>query len=227
MIIVSPLTPRLSRPLRRQPDGGVRHVCWSAVGLLLFRALERAHAVLVHPLSPSCPLVGGHGAGHVADDGGDHVGRAGPPGRRRLGHERRHPRAGRRPRRRRDGQHRRVAVHDQRRPAHRHLPPATQAAARTSLADALAAAGKLPSAAGQALRLGAEHAFIDGIHLAVTAGAILALIAAVIVVRYLPHHLAAETSLHGPVEAMEDTAELGLAGVLPAFADRPGPRAPD
>jgi hypothetical protein len=105
------------------------------------------------------------------------------------------------------------------------LPVGTQVATRTSLADAISAAAKLPNATGQALRLGAEHAFIDGIHLAVTTGAGLALAASLIVLRYLPRHIAPETSMHGAMEAMEDTAELGLAGVLPAFADSPsGPR---
>ena len=69
----------------------------------------------------------------------------------------------------------------------RALPAATQHAARTSLADALEAAGRLPGAAGQALATGAQHAFIDGVHLAVTIGSVLALIAAVTVYRYLPH----------------------------------------
>ena len=99
------------------------------------------------------------------------------------------------------------------------LSPATQVAARTSLADALSAAHKLPTQAGRVLTAGAERAFIEGIHLAVTAGAILALVAAAVVTRYLPRDLAPETSLHGPIEAMEATAELGLGGVLPAFAD--------
>ena len=102
------------------------------------------------------------------------------------------------------------------------VPGDTGHAARTSLADAIATAAKLPSAAGQALKLGAEHAFIDGIHLAVTAGAALAVTAAVVVYRFLPRQLAHETALHGPLESVEDTVELGLAGVLPAFADRPG-----
>jgi EmrB/QacA subfamily drug resistance transporter len=99
------------------------------------------------------------------------------------------------------------------------LPAATRSAARTSLADALAATTRLPSAAGQTLRAGIERAFLDGVHLAVTVGAALALCAAAIVLRFLPRQLPTDTSLHGAVEAMEDTAELGLAGVMPAFAD--------
>ena len=100
-----------------------------------------------------------------------------------------------------------------------HLPAATQHQARVSLADAIAAAQKLPSASGRLLTAGADHAFIDGVHLAVTSGAILALVAAAIVWRNLPRNLAHETSLRGPIEAAETMAELGLAGVPPAFAD--------
>ncbi len=102
----------------------------------------------------------------------------------------------------------------------KHLPAASQAKAQTSLADALATADKLPGAAGKALSIGAQHAFIDGVHLAVTAGAILALIAAVTVWRWLPRQLGDESSMAGPIESLEDTVELGLAGVEPAFADR-------
>jgi EmrB/QacA subfamily drug resistance transporter len=99
------------------------------------------------------------------------------------------------------------------------LPPSVQDAARTSLADALGAAAKLPEATGRALTLGTEHAFIDGIHLAVTVGSILAMIAAVAVYRFLPRDLADEASLHGPVESMEDAAELGIGGMMPVFPD--------
>jgi len=42
------------------------------------------------------------------------------------------------------------------------------------------------------------------------------------VLRYLPGQAAHGTSEAGPIEAMEATAELGLAGVEPAFADEPG-----
>ena len=74
------------------------------------------------------------------------------------------------------------------------------------------------------LTAGAEHAFVDGIHLAVTAGAILALSAAVLVWRYLPTAVAHEGAMESPVGAMEDAAELGIGGVPPLFADDPRPR---
>lgn len=103
------------------------------------------------------------------------------------------------------------------------LAPGIQEAARTSLAGALGAAAEIPGDAGRALSLGAQTSFIDGVHLAVTIGAVLAIVAAAIVARYLPTELAHHGSLAGPVEAMEDAAELGIAGIPPIFADEEFP----
>jgi EmrB/QacA subfamily drug resistance transporter len=100
------------------------------------------------------------------------------------------------------------------------LPPAARAQARTSLADALGAAHQLPAGVGQKLATGAETAFIDGIHFAVLAGAALAFIAALAVLRYLPRHLEQDMVAVTPAEAAEVTAELGLAGVPPMSEDR-------
>jgi hypothetical protein len=80
----------------------------------------------------------------------------------------------------------------------------------------------VPGSAGRALTIAAQHAFVGGIHLAVTAGAVLAAIAAVVVIRYLPHTLAQHGAMHGPAEAIENVAELGLAGVPPVFGDDDG-----
>ena len=66
------------------------------------------------------------------------------------------------------------------------LPLAVQHKSAISLADALAAAAKLGGPAGHALGTGAQHAFIDGIRLAVIAGAALCAIAGVFVSRCLP-----------------------------------------
>lgn len=99
------------------------------------------------------------------------------------------------------------------------LPASARSTARASIAGALQVASRLPGRAGTRLADGAQHAFVGGIQLAVTAGAILAVVAAVIVMRYLPHQLAPEGALHGPVEAIEDVAELGLAGIPTAFGD--------
>jgi EmrB/QacA subfamily drug resistance transporter len=101
----------------------------------------------------------------------------------------------------------------------RRLSPADQATARTSIDGAIRVAATLPKPAAAVLTGAANHAFVSGIHLAVTVGAVLALISAFIVFRYLPHSLVAETAMRGPVESVEDAAELGLAGVPPLFAD--------
>ncbi len=91
--------------------------------------------------------------------------------------------------------------------------------ARSSLAGALDTAHRLSGASGARLTAGAEHAFVSGIHLAVYAGAVLAAAAALIVYRCLPVHIAQHGAARGPVEAIEDIAELGIAGIPPVFAD--------
>ena len=57
----------------------------------------------------------------------------------------------------------------------RGLNPADQSAARTSIAGAHRVAATLPQPAQNALTTAADHAFVGGIHLAVTIGAVLAL----------------------------------------------------
>jgi Na+/melibiose symporter-like transporter len=104
-------------------------------------------------------------------------------------------------------------------PALRGLSKADQSSARTSIAGALHVASSLPKAAGDALVSSASHAFINGIHLAVVVGATLAVISAVIVFRKLPHSLTQSGALHGTTEALEEVAAMGLGGVPPVFAD--------
>jgi EmrB/QacA subfamily drug resistance transporter len=99
------------------------------------------------------------------------------------------------------------------------LPESARTMADASISGALQVASTLPGAAGDALRVGAETAFVDGIHFAVVAGTIIALFASVLVYRFMPRHLAHEGAMHGAVESMEDAAELGLAGVPPVFPD--------
>lgn len=101
----------------------------------------------------------------------------------------------------------------------RDLPGPAKEQARTSLAGALEVASEQPPGVARALGQGADAAFISGIHLAVTIGAVLAWTAAVIVLRYLPRRLA-HTSMQGPAESVENVLELGLAGVEPVFADQ-------
>jgi len=99
------------------------------------------------------------------------------------------------------------------------LSPALQARASASISGAIAVADSLGGKAGAALHVGADNAFLEGMHLSVTIGAVLCLISAWLVTRYLPRVLSHEGAMHGPVEAMEDVATLGIAGVPPIFAD--------
>ncbi len=113
MIIVAPLTPRLSRSF-----GAHRVVAFGMVlvtiGLLMFRGARSAHAVcvragLVHPAGRR------NRVDDVADDRRNHGGGSGPSRRRRFGDERRHPRARRRVGSRRAGERRGVALRERRR----------------------------------------------------------------------------------------------------------------
>jgi EmrB/QacA subfamily drug resistance transporter len=99
------------------------------------------------------------------------------------------------------------------------LSGSAQRTARASIAGALHVAGQLHGAAAQALTLASKAAFVDGVQLAAIAGAALAAIAAFVTYRYLPHQLVPRGGLEGPTEAIEEVAELGLAGVPPVVGD--------
>jgi hypothetical protein len=92
-----------------------------------------------------------------------------------------------------------------------------QQAASSSIGGALDVAAGLTRSAGDALASAAQESFLSGLHLAVLAAAGLAFVSATIVYRYLPATLRPEGSLHGPVESLEDAAELGLGGTPPIF----------
>jgi EmrB/QacA subfamily drug resistance transporter len=102
-----------------------------------------------------------------------------------------------------------------------HLSKADQDAARSSLGAALEAAARLPGELGTRLATDADKAFVAGLHYAALTGAVLAVVAALLVLRYLPRQIAQHGAVRGPVEAAEDMAELGLAGIPPVFADTP------
>ena len=109
------------------------------------------------------------------------------------------------------------------------LSPALQERASASISGAIGVADSIGGKVGAALHVGADNAFLEGLHLSVTIGAVLCLISAWLVTRYLPRVLSHEGAMHGPVEAMEDVATLGIAGVPPIFADErfPGDDVPD
>ena len=94
-----------------------------------------------------------------------------------------------------------------------------RASARLSIAGALHVAGTLHGAARTTLINGAHDSFVGGLHLAVIVGAALAIVSAGIVFRYLPHSLAPTGAMHGPLEAFEEAAAIGLGGVPPVFSD--------
>jgi EmrB/QacA subfamily drug resistance transporter len=98
-----------------------------------------------------------------------------------------------------------------------HLPAGVKHQANVSLADALAAATRLGGVSGHVLSVASQDAFIDGIRVAVTFGAVLAAISAVVVFRKLPREAVHGSSVESPRAAIETTAELGLAGVEPVL----------
>ena len=91
--------------------------------------------------------------------------------------------------------------------------------ASRSLAGALQAAAQAGPEAGGRLVQGAQEAFVSGVHFAAFAGAVLAGIAALLVLRFLPRQIPQHGAMHSGLEAMEATAELGIAGVPPRVAD--------
>ena len=107
------------------------------------------------------------------------------------------------------------------------LAPAQQERAGASIAGAIHVADTIGGRAGAVLRTGAEHAFLAGFHLSVTIGSVLCLVSACIVARYLPRSFAHEGAMHGGLESLEDAAQLGIAGVLPVFADERFPGDPE
>jgi EmrB/QacA subfamily drug resistance transporter len=96
------------------------------------------------------------------------------------------------------------------------MTPENQAAAGSSLSGALQTASQLPEAAGRVLTAGADQAFVDGIHLAVTVGAILAATAAVIVARYLPRVLTHEGPTSGPTDVDDEAVRQEAAEIADA-----------
>jgi len=97
------------------------------------------------------------------------------------------------------------------------LPAAAQHAARSSLEGALQVASQLPHAGSLAVANGAKVAFVDGIHLACLAGAALSLLAAGLVLRYLPAPSTAAVEELVPASAPAGV-ELDIAPV-PVVAD--------
>ena len=94
------------------------------------------------------------------------------------------------------------------------LSPADRSEARGSLGGALNVAGRLRGAPAEALTSAAHQSFVNGVHLAVTGGALLAGLATIAVARYLPRDLTHEAVTPDRVAPREHTESLGLTGVL-------------
>ena len=101
------------------------------------------------------------------------------------------------------------------------LPPAVRIAAASSLAGAQQAAASLPHARAAQFLNGANLAFVDGFHLAVTVGGILALASAAIVLRCLPHQLLADTGM-GTSWETPGTDDLPAGPGASPFIDQTG-----
>jgi MFS transporter, DHA2 family, integral membrane protein len=99
------------------------------------------------------------------------------------------------------------------------LSASAQQSARASIAGALHVAGQLHGAAAAALTLASKSAFVDGVHLASIAGAVLAVLAAVVTYRFLPHQLVSHGAPTSTSEAIEEMAEFGIAGAPPVAAE--------
>jgi MFS transporter, DHA2 family, multidrug resistance protein len=99
------------------------------------------------------------------------------------------------------------------------LSPADQATASASLGAALQTAARLPQDLAGELVSAAEHAFVDGIHIAAFTGAVLCAAAALISLKFMPRQIDQHGAMHDAMSSAEDMAELGIGGALPVFAD--------
>jgi EmrB/QacA subfamily drug resistance transporter len=92
------------------------------------------------------------------------------------------------------------------------LPHAAQTQANGSLAGALQVAASLPARAGEELASAAQHAFIDGVHLAALVGVLLAATAAAVVLRFLPRETSHNADAELSIDDVNDELALELAG---------------
>jgi EmrB/QacA subfamily drug resistance transporter len=98
------------------------------------------------------------------------------------------------------------------------LPAGIDHRATSSIAGALQSTGGLSAAAAHALTTAARQAFVDGLHVAALVGAVLAVTAVVMVMRFLPRRLAHQGAMRSPLASFEASAEL-LGGMIPAMPD--------
>jgi EmrB/QacA subfamily drug resistance transporter len=99
------------------------------------------------------------------------------------------------------------------------LPTSLDSRATSSIAGAVQATAGLSPANAHLLTVSAQQAFVDGLHVAALVGAVLAVIAVVTVMRFLPRRLAHQGAMRGPLESFEVSADLAFGGMIPATAD--------
>lgn len=89
------------------------------------------------------------------------------------------------------------------------VPAGSRQGVMDSLAQALDEASRLPSPTGELVRTTAQRAFLEGTHFAMAVGAAVALVAALVVLRYLPH-----TTLHRTdIETQPRIADDGVSSI--------------
>jgi EmrB/QacA subfamily drug resistance transporter len=98
------------------------------------------------------------------------------------------------------------------------LPAGIDNRATSSIAGAVQSTTGLSAAEGHALIAAARQAFVDGLHVAAMVGAVLAVVAVVAVMRFLPRRFAHQGAMRGPLASFEVSAEL-LGGMIPAMPD--------
>jgi hypothetical protein len=98
------------------------------------------------------------------------------------------------------------------------LPHGIDSRATSSIAGAVQATTGLSAADGRALISAAQQAFVDGLHGAAMVGVVLAVIAVIAVMKFLPRRFAHQGAMRGPLASFEVSAEL-LGGMIPAMPD--------
>jgi predicted MFS family arabinose efflux permease len=188
MVIVGPQTPRLSARLGANRAVAVG-MSMAALALFTFTTLERTSSY-VHLLIPFC--VFSFGIGLTMSPMTAAIMSAVPPRRAGAG-------SAMNDATRELGAALGVAVlgsvvathysHSVAAAANASLTGSAASEAKSSIASALDQAKTLPANAGKALTAAADHAFLGGMHIAAIAAGVLSAVAAVLVLRYLPHTL--------------------------------------
>ena len=205
MILVAPQSPKLAARF-----GANRVVAVGLIGVsaaMFLFTIARIDTSYWALLPVMMVMAAGMAMVHPVDDRFDHVGGADGQGRRRLGHERHHPRARRRARRRRARQPRRVALRHASWRRRSTCCPArctSQGGGEPRRGAAGRRRGRRCRPAGRSPTI-AREAYVSGMHLAAIIAGCVALLAAVIVYRKLP---SGNPHAQGAATITRDSADL-------------------